>query len=468
MSNFIKKHQTILTIIGLILFCIIIILPPIIHGYVYPNMGDDTSAHVAKIEALGTSEMELSLYGAYYIIGYPLKYITELLSTNIDIVFMWFSFITFMLVGLVIFWVISKLVNKLAGWATLFIVMFCSQGLMYYFYYGQIFNIINIGIILPLLLLLSIKYITKGKNIYLIVAILLSLVFTIFHTSGIYLPFIVVTCLVAYLIYCLIKHIKLDKRAVILSGCILVGDILLALVLCKTNIINTNTIGSYIVGHNYVSSIGIPFYYYLMGIISISVQILTVIILLYRKTIWVKLSNQIKLVLFLLIGVIIPLGVVVISRISIDPWRQAIDLVIPLSLIVGIMTALVCKYARSKILTILVAMIVLVSSVINISAWMGYNSVLRQPDIQALEYINEYQTYGSNGDVAYWIYDRYTNAEYTENVPQVIIVRDKPMTPRSDETNMWYQVHGLSPDKNYILDKTFSDKEVSIDIYIRN
>ncbi len=42
----------IITIFGLLLFCVIVILPPLIHGYIYPTVGDDTAAHLAIFDRI--------------------------------------------------------------------------------------------------------------------------------------------------------------------------------------------------------------------------------------------------------------------------------------------------------------------------------------------------------------------------------------------------------------------------------
>jgi hypothetical protein len=58
-----KKMATILI---LIVYAILIVLPPIIYGYVYPNVGDDASVHLAVIDNLKNGDsVSGNRYGAY-------------------------------------------------------------------------------------------------------------------------------------------------------------------------------------------------------------------------------------------------------------------------------------------------------------------------------------------------------------------------------------------------------------------
>ena len=199
-------RNKLLTIIGLSLFCAVVFLPPLIHGYVYPNIGDDTAGHLAIFDKMqgGTIRPQM-LYLGYVIVGYPLVFVSSLVGADINILFLWFNFVALAGVGLTVYFVISGLVDRLTGWLALLIVLFSAQGILFQFYFGQLFNLINVGIILPLLLLLVVKYLEQGKWYQLILLSLFSGLFGSFHTSGVYLPVIVGFTLVGYVMYCLLR-----------------------------------------------------------------------------------------------------------------------------------------------------------------------------------------------------------------------------------------------------------------------
>ena len=80
------------TILGLLFYVGIVILPPIIHGYVYPNLGDDAAVYMNRIEAMGESATSIQ-YTGYTIAGYPMLFIRDTLGWSIDTQFLWFNFL---------------------------------------------------------------------------------------------------------------------------------------------------------------------------------------------------------------------------------------------------------------------------------------------------------------------------------------------------------------------------------------
>jgi hypothetical protein len=69
--------------------------------------------------------------------------------------------------------------------------------------------------------------------------------------------------------------------------------------------------------------------------------------------------------------------------------------------------------------------------------------------------------------VAYWIYSRFTEAEFGRYSTDFIVVRNIPMTPRSDPKNYWHDGFGIEPDESYDLIKTFKDNRVTIELYAK-
>ena len=46
------NHSRVVTIVGLVLFVVIVIAPPLMYGYIYPNIGDDSAEHLNKIDEM--------------------------------------------------------------------------------------------------------------------------------------------------------------------------------------------------------------------------------------------------------------------------------------------------------------------------------------------------------------------------------------------------------------------------------
>ena len=149
-------RNKVLSIVCLVFFCVIIILPPIIHGYVYPNIGDDTAAHMNVLDKVGFFSLESHipreriLYLALFIIGYPLDLVSYVFNIDNDVLFLWFNFIVLIGVGITLFFVFKNLISIYAGLLALLIPVFTSFSILLLFYSGVIFEIINMCIILPL------------------------------------------------------------------------------------------------------------------------------------------------------------------------------------------------------------------------------------------------------------------------------------------------------------------------------
>jgi len=461
----------ILTIVGLAVYGVIILLPPIIHGYVYPNVGDDSGGYLAVFDAMQRGVIKPQVqYAGYILVGYPLVFLSNVTSVDIDVIFLWFNFAVLVVVGLVLYFVMTRLVNRLAGWLALLLVIFCSQGILLQFYYGQIFNIINVGIILPLLILATVRYLQNGKRIHLIYTVLLGLLFAGFHTSGIYLPVFAGVAIIIYVGYGIICKAKIQKRAIALGGVVVISSAVAFVML-----VLTPTLG--IIARYYeepplmlLSQIGktlaIPLTNYFLSIVSIAVLVLVGLLIVYRRDIVdnIKLNGN-RTLIVLLISMIIVLSIAAFAKLSLDPWRQALDLATVFALFVAVCVATLLNHQRTTLVVISVVLSIGFGLYHNLPAWLGYNSAIYPVDLKALAYVDNYKTYSCSGTIAPHIYNRFTEADWVPENGEVVIVRSKPMTPRSDEDSIWYQNHGWQPDDNYRLAKVFSDDGLSIEIY---
>ena len=490
----------ILTIGLLLLFCVIVILPPIIHGYVYPNLGDDSSVHLASFDKIRDGVFvwtRLSI--SYGLVGYPMAWISNQTGWSINAIYLWFCYIALIMIGITIYIVMSKLVNKVAGWLSLILTLFCAQGILFQFYYGQIFNAINIGIILPILIFFLVRYITQGKIYQLVFVICMSILFVLFHPSGIYLPFVAGLSTVVYVIYSLLKKQRILRRIALLGGSLFVVPCLSYIVVAPLALTKAGWYGLIMFMINQEGEL-FPIGGYILGIVSVTILILVVFILVFLKDILRCMVIEVKVVGVILSCMVIVLLVVAFGKISLDPFRQALDMATILALLAAVIVSAFVAIPKNKRVTIVLLLVMIFGLYHNLPTWFGYNSAIRLVDNEAISYVNtlNYGNYNCSPQVAPWIYDRFMTSSKYIIAPDanglyapILIVRDLPMTPRSDPENKWYDKHGIefgsgfiykniaisdhdfiikeykqvNLDNDYILLKTFSDGEVTIEVY---
>lgn len=458
-----------LTLLGLLLYCILIFLPLLVHGYVYPNIGDDSAVYLARIEGManGTDTVQ---YTGYYIAGYPMVFLRDTLGWSLDIQFLWFNFIALAFIGIVIYLVFAKLANRLTGWLALLLVMFTAQGIMFLFYYGQIFNIINLGIIFPLLLLFTVRYLEGRKKRYLLLTLVFTILFSSFHANGIYLPAIAGLGTLVYLIYIKFNKKTVQKRALYFGGGITLFAIIvfIALVVLPTmqqlREFSDTPLSSTM--NNVGKGMAVPVNHWLMSILSPSILVLAALVAMFHKDLKKLFAdNRVKMAGFILAVLSFLLIVAAFGKLSLDPWRQAVDLAIVSAMLVAVCLGVLLAKQKNAALYIVVVLAVGFGLFHNLPTWFNYNSAMTQADLKAIEYLNKVETFSCSSQVAPWVYMRYTTAKHQDNDGDIVIMRSEPMTPRSTEGNIWYQKHGWQPSLEYGLIATFTDNDVEVQVW---
>ena len=454
----------------------VIFLPPIIHGYIYPNVGDDAAAHLYVFDEIKAGGYEnLPLILSYRLVVYPIVWLSNWAGWSIDTIFLWFNYASLVLIGLTIYFVIFRLVGRSAGWLALAVILFGAQGILFQFYYGQIFNAVNVGLILPLLLFFAVRYLAQGRLYQLIIALGLGGLFGAFHTSGIYLPFVTGFALFIYLIYRVLKRQSVNLRAVYLGG----GVMLLSIVTFLLSITNTGDLW-HAVSHQLNLAMAVPLRSYFMNIVSPTVLILIAFVAVFLKDILRESSVEVRITVFLLLSMSIVLSVAAFARLSLDPFRQALDLATILALLVAVLVGGFRWKLKSQAMMVFLVLAVGFGLFHNLPTWFDYNSAIRPADKEAIAYINglNYAYYNTSPEVAPWIYDRFTMlSKYSGNVSSLLIVRNLPMTPRSDPNNKWYGNHGFDIrnykpiygsdtfEEDYNLLRMFDDGKIVVKVY---
>lgn len=175
----------------LIALLLIILLPPAVHGYVYPNKGDDTAVHLATIEMISADSLPQMAYWGQAIVGVPTKFLSDTTGWGLDGIYLWWSFGMLALVGVVLYLVVGSLVNRWAGIIAAVMVLFVSQGVTYLFHYGQIFDIVNMFVILPVAVWFLVRWLTGKGNQWEngVMSLGMFALFSVFHSSGEYAPY---------------------------------------------------------------------------------------------------------------------------------------------------------------------------------------------------------------------------------------------------------------------------------------
>jgi len=169
--------------IAMLVLAVVIALPPLLHKETCLIINNDTAVHLATFEALKSGEASF-LYLGQAITGYALVGIEKVIGISIQTSFMWFNFLALFLSGLAVATIVMMVTkSKLASTLSAFIITFGVGSTMHLFLSGTIFNIIEMLILLPVLIILVYKMF-QGKNIKWLYAIIpLAIFMFFFHPS---------------------------------------------------------------------------------------------------------------------------------------------------------------------------------------------------------------------------------------------------------------------------------------------
>jgi len=366
--------------ITLVIFILLIISPPIIYGYVYPNNGDDSAFHLNRIEQLG-DEVSYMYYGSI-IFGYPVNLVSNVSGMSIDTVFLWFNVIALIVAGLSVYLLMSYVFDWQVGLLSIGLMIFCIPATLGLYDTGAIYDFITVGIVLPLMLFSLAKYIATKKWQWLIgIFIFVGLGITV-HSIGI-------------------------LRAV--SGVLEPSPNILEFVAV------------------------------LFGYIPSAVFFVAIILMLQERR-HITFTCKSKMTLMMLVGltaIFIPAS---FTNITMWGTRLAIDMAVVVGLLLCCILGILIQTKRQKVVLVILSMAVLVGSLPMIYAYTRFNSAIKPIDLQAIEYINGLpgDYYSCSTEVAHWIYDRLLDKDYKEgSLPYV--ERNIPMTSLTTPGTRYYK-----------------------------
>lgn len=472
-----RKHYIIVS--SFLLLLIICIIPTLVHGYIYPNGSEDTVRNMSVIVRMceGTLPLFEFRFIGYAIIGFPLYYLAKFINVEFYMVFTWFHALLPLMVGSVLYFVISKLVNWRVALFSLVIPVLVSGASMYYIYQGILLNLINVMILYPLLFYFIIKWLIESRLYQLVLVVIFTLLVGTFHTSGLYAPAVLCLSLIVYIIFSKITNRKINKNKVIVCLIIIVIGILCTLAIPYNRFQFMQVLNGIISGNSdlvaeksqvlqeaYQSLV--PTSYYISVFITIPIVILFIVSMWNIKKL--KADSKCMLLLCFLFSWAVIVLVVAYLKLSTVPFRQQTDFAIILSMLITVLIGkLACNNRKMLLLTLLIIVMGLYPHFI--PAWFQYNSAIKSADKQAIEYVNSLcvETYNCSSQVSYLIYDAYLKAkyDYSEDYADILIMRNEPMTQGNDINSIYYDGHGVSSSDGYSLDKIFSDGEVEVKVY---
>jgi hypothetical protein len=350
------------------------------------------------------------LYWGRYIVGYPIIWLSNATGLSIDTIFLWFNFSVLIGIDLAVYILISKLVNWWAGLLAVPIVIF-SQSTLNMFDDGTVFQLIILGIVLPLFIYVLARAINT-KKIYWILTILGIVGFTlIFH---------------------------------------LLSAIQTALSL-ETTISRITTLKC--------------FYSSMVGLSAIGgITLLTLLVV----SLWKRINKKDGLIISigLVVFLIITLSIMAFGIGKYEPLRVSYDIAVIISLLSVLLMGLVIKYSSSRIIKIAVSVILVGLSIPYVVQYFGYNSAITPADKQAIAFVKQYNSdnFSCSSEINPVIYGRYLEKEYVSD-SDIYIQRNKPMTYDTAPNTPYYLGDKQPPNSTLNLVSVYNYDEVVINVY---
>jgi len=393
----------------LILYALIILLPPIIYHYTYPNGGTDTINHLRVFDQLQQGSHIAELYWGRYIIGYPIIWLSNATGLSIDTIFLWFNFSVLIGIELAVYFIISKLVNWWAGLVAVPIVVF-SQSVLNMFDDGTIFELVILGIALPLFLYVVVKAVNTKK------------IYWILTASGI-------------------------------VGFVLVFHLLSAIQTASSLDTTISRITTFRL-----------FYSSMLGLSTIGGIILLILSAMNLKE-KINKKDGLAISIGLIIILIVVLSIVAFGIGKYEPLRVSYDIAIIISLLVVLLMGLIIKYGN-RIVKIAIPVILVALSITYVIQYYDYNSAITPADKQAIVFARQYNSdnFSCSSEINPVIYGRYLGKEYVSN-SDIYIQRNKPMTYDTTPDTLYYLGDKQPPDIILKLVADFNYGDVTVQVY---
>lgn len=349
------------------LIAVLGMIPVLLREMVYPSAGGDSLIHLRRIGTIGAEHTE-TLYFGQALVGYPMRWISDWTGASLEVLFLWFSFIMMATVGVVLYIVISSLVNRTAGLAVVLLAMFCSMGIMVLFHTGTIFNIINMWIILPIALYFVVMWTIHRGWQNALAAILFCTLFSVFHPTGTLLP---PTLALFFSAMMLSKHMK--KHKLLTFGSILVILTAIAAIYCfwlpgkEIKIISTQQLG--IASNSWAALALKDFIIDHLRITTLMILAVSIGLIAWKRKVF-GIRRETKLFIAMLLCLIAILVPLTFTGIHPDPRRGGIDLATMVAILTACLVGVIWHNNRNMGYGLL--SVALIGAIPTLVLWFNY------------------------------------------------------------------------------------------------
>jgi hypothetical protein len=399
----------------LIIFTLVIFLPPVVHQYVYPNNGDDAGNHLTYIKKLANGENPQYIYYGQYVVAKMIIWLNNVTYISINNLFLWFNYFLLWLIGMVIYLIAVLFSDWLLALMVFPIMVFIQPSVLNIFDDGSIFDLMTIALFVPIGFVVFTRVVTGNKWMRLGFGLLtLAIVGVTFgvHASAIFIVDIAR------------KVDGMPVPTIIQFASIYLG-------------------------------------------VGCVIYCLFLVYIYFKEFSTLKFSKTLKALLAVACILAIGLAVLTFTSLTIISLRFAVNLAILLAFIISILTVVVLKQGKTVNLRWITLGIVLLLSIPNFITFIGDNSAIKEADKEAFAYVNNLpgQYYSCSADVAPWVYNQFINKTYKEGeLP--FITRSKPMTSKCNVGVVDYWRNGYGAVKPIGTEKqTFSEEGIVIEVY---
>lgn len=442
---------------------LILILPPIMYQYPYPNFSDDTPCYLQVVEKVADgdlTEQDTYIFFEQHSLGsfwtYHYRYaapatvglIARIFNSDPYWTFYIFHYLSLILIAFCVYFFCSKVFNKTAGILSLFLVLLGTPSLLRFFLFGSIFNLVNL-LVFGLMGCLALIYFIKTKRpYYAVCSIALFAISLLYHSStGIEIIASVSFFLFCYGVYKAFKKNWKDLKSVVIYSVFFAAIIALLYDLAPEaqvlvhNVLTSKSITSLAATQSPFTLSGfviadVNFVLLLIGAMSVGY------IFVKRKI----LSDLNRIGVAVIGAFIILIGTTMITG-SAEPSRSGQDMSIFFAILLtgalGLTLHNLKHKIRSKKDIVLGGVLVVCLTIPCMMGWFTYNSAIRPIDQKAIDFINATNgSYDISTQIQYRIYDLFIENELKPSNGDYIIYRNQAMTAERRIGELYCMVEG--------------------------
>lgn len=210
----------------------LMIVPAITHNHIYEVFITQTDLpyHRGIIDAVTNGRpIGDTNYLGEAIIGWILGLVSRLLHLDPQLLFVSFLFLSFLAVGVTLYYFGKLIGGVITAWFMLIIGCLCTTSIPTLFSWGTVYSAINMYLILPWAIVLLALWYSRRKLVYLFGGLALLVVFSGFHLTSLYLPYAVGVFLSGFVIWGIVK--KKKRQDMVLYGGIALAVLVLNIVI---------------------------------------------------------------------------------------------------------------------------------------------------------------------------------------------------------------------------------------------